>query len=142
MAAARKTTIVGFILSCIVCAVFFPAVCLLLGGSFRWWEGWVFGLWCDAMVLSMVRVQTERKQRVVTTGVYGFVRHPLYLGCLLMLLGAALLLGSICGLVIGVLAVCLLVVRIVGEERMLVNELDGYRDYRKKVTYRLIPFVW
>jgi protein-S-isoprenylcysteine O-methyltransferase Ste14 len=91
---------------------------------------------------SLVRIQAERKQRVISTGVYGFVRHPLYLGCVLMMFGAPLLLGSISGLIISVIAVVVLVIRIMGEEKMLVNELEGYEDYKKKVTYRLIPFVW
>lgn len=91
---------------------------------------------------TLVRIQTDRKQHVISTGVYGFVRHPLYLGCLLMALGAPLLLGSFYGLIIGFIAIILLIGRIIGEEKMLVNELEGYEDYKKKVKYRLIPFVW
>lgn len=91
---------------------------------------------------TLVRIQADRKQQVISTGVYGFVRHPLYLGCLLMLYGAPLLLGSITGLVIAVIALIGLVVRITGEEKMLGSELEGYQDYQQKVTYRLIPFVW
>jgi protein-S-isoprenylcysteine O-methyltransferase Ste14 len=89
-----------------------------------------------------VRIQTERKQHVVSTGVYGFVRHPLYLGCLLMLLGAPLLLGSVWGLVISVIGIVVLIARILGEEKMLVDELEGYGEYKTKVKYRLVPFVW
>jgi len=59
-----------------------------------------------------------------------------------MLLGAPLLLGSIYGLIIALIAVFVLTSRIIGEEKMLVNELEGYEDYKKKVTYRLLPFVW
>lgn len=66
----------------------------------------------------------------------------MYLGCLLMVLGAPLLLGSFYGLIIGFIAIVLLIGRIIGEEKMLVNELEGYEDYKKKVKYRLIPFVW
>ena len=90
----------------------------------------------------LVRIQSERKQRVVTTGVYGFVRHPMYLGATLMFLGAPLLLGSLWGLAVGGLLTLLLAGRIVGEERLLVDELDGYVEYRAKVRYRLVPFVW
>lgn len=90
----------------------------------------------------LVRIQAERKQQVVSTGVYGFVRHPMYLGGILLFIGTPMLLGSIYGVVIGVLISLLLVTRIVGEERMLVKELDGYADYRKKVKYRLIPLIW
>lgn len=89
-----------------------------------------------------VRIQSERKQQVISTGVYGFVRHPLYLGCVLMMLGAPLLLGSLYGLLISLVGVAVLVIRILGEERMLAEELEGYEAYKKKVTYRLIPLVW
>ena len=96
----------------------------------------------NTFLSTMVRIQTDRKQQVISTGVYSFVRHPLYLGVLLMLFGAPLLLGSIFGEIIGLIAVVVLVGRIIGEEKMLVNELEGYEDYKKKVKYRLIPFVW
>jgi protein-S-isoprenylcysteine O-methyltransferase Ste14 len=59
-----------------------------------------------------------------------------------MLLGAPLLLGSIGGLVIGLIAIIVLAGRIIGEEAMLATELEGYTDYQKKVSYRLIPYVW
>ena len=91
---------------------------------------------------TLVRLQSERKHQVISTGVYGFVRHPLYLGCLLMLFGAPLLLGSLIGLLIAVIALFVLVVRIIGEEKMLADELEGYQEYKKKVTFRLIPFIW
>ncbi len=90
----------------------------------------------------LVRIQAERKQQVISSGAYGLVRHPLYLAGILMFLGAPLLLGSLYGLLIGVLMFFLLAARIVGEEKMLVNDLEGYADYRKKVKYRLIPFIW
>jgi protein-S-isoprenylcysteine O-methyltransferase Ste14 len=91
---------------------------------------------------TLVRIQTDRKQRVISTGVYGFVRHPLYLGCLLMTLRAPLLLGSLYGFIIGFIGVIAVVGRIIGEENMLVNELEGYEEYKKKIKYRLVPFVW
>ena len=89
-----------------------------------------------------VRIQTERKQQVVSTGVYEFVRHPMYLGGILYLIGAPLLLGSKYGLILGVLMVIFILVRIIGEEKALVEELEGYGDYKKRVRYRLIPFIW
>ena len=90
----------------------------------------------------LVRIQSERKQKVISTGVYGFVRHPMYLGSILLFEGTPLLLGSSYGLIIGMILILLMVGRILGEEKMLVNELEGYEDYKKKVRYRLIPFVW
>jgi protein-S-isoprenylcysteine O-methyltransferase Ste14 len=90
---------------------------------------------------TLVRIQAERGQRVISSGVYSFVRHPLYLGCLLMLFGAPLL-GSVYGLLIAVISLVGLVGRIVGEEGTLVRELEGYEAYRRKVRYRLLPFIW
>jgi protein-S-isoprenylcysteine O-methyltransferase Ste14 len=96
----------------------------------------------NPFVSPLVRIQAERKQRVVSTGVYGFVRHPMYLGAILMMLGVPLLLGSCWGILVGGALTLLLAARIVGEENMLTRELDGYEDYKKKVKYRLVPFVW
>lgn len=91
---------------------------------------------------TLVRIQTERQQQVVSTGVYAFVRHPMYLGAILMSIGTPVLLGSNYGILIGVIVSLLIIVRIIGEEQMLVEELPGYADYRQKVQYRLIPLVW
>ena len=90
----------------------------------------------------LVRVQSERDQTVITNGVYGFVRHPMYLGGALLFIGAPMLMGSLYGLILGVLLTILLAARSVGEEKMMAAELKGYDTYRKKVKYRLIPFIW
>lgn len=90
----------------------------------------------------LVRIQSDRQQRVIDTGVYGFVRHPMYLGAVLMFVGGALLRGSIVGLLLGFALVLVLVLRIFGEESLLARDLDGYTAYRGKVRYRLIPHVW
>jgi protein-S-isoprenylcysteine O-methyltransferase Ste14 len=111
---------------------------LLLGAAF-----FLFRSFRDNTFLSpLVRVQAERKQQVVSTGVYGFVRHPMYLGASLMFLGGPLLLGSRAGIAAGLALVLLLVVRIGGEETLLVRDLAGYDAYRAKVRYRLVPGVW
>ena len=90
----------------------------------------------------LVRIQEERKQKVVSTGVYGFVRHPMYLGAVLMLIGAPLLMGSTYGIIIGIAVTLLLMGRIIGEEKMLSKELAGYVEYKEKVRYRLFPYIW
>ena len=90
----------------------------------------------------LVRIQKERKQKVVSTGVYGIVRHPMYLGGILLFIGTPLLLGSFYGIIIGILVSLFVIGRIFGEEKVLVNELEGYEEYKKKVKYRLIPYVW
>lgn len=103
----------------------------------------MFRAFYDNTFLSpLIRIQKERKQHVVSTGVYGYVRHPMYLGAVLMFLATPLLLGSFYGLFIGLLLVVLIIVRLLGEEAMLVEELDGYKAYKKKVKYRLFPHIW
>lgn len=96
----------------------------------------------NTFLSARVRIQSERKQRVITTGVYGFVRHPLYLGVTLMMFGATLLAGSVYSMIISLIGSLALTGRIIGEEKMLVEELEGYEEYKQKVKYRLIPFVW
>ena len=107
-------------------------VAFLIGSFFLFFRSYT-----DNTFLSpLVRIQEERKQQVVSTGVYGFVRHPMYLGGILMFLGAPLLLGSLYGILAGLALTVLLMARIVGEEKMLERELDGYREYMQKVRYR------
>jgi len=111
---------------------------LLIVSSF-----FLFRAFSDNTFLSpLVRIQSERKHRVVSTGVYGFVRHPMYLGAAALFTGASLLLGSFYGFLTGLLITFLLMARIIGEEKMLAEELEGYTEYRQKVKYRLIPFIW
>jgi len=91
---------------------------------------------------ALVRIQTERKQRVIDTGVYSIIRHPMYLGGTLMFVGAPMMLSSLYGIIAGLALSLLFVGRIFGEEKMLDEELEGYKAYKNKVRYRLIPFVW
>jgi protein-S-isoprenylcysteine O-methyltransferase Ste14 len=87
-------------------------------------------------------ITVEADQRVVSTGVYGLVRHPMYVGALIMMLGTPLALDSYWGLLATILAVPILALRIEDEEKMLRQELDGYDEYTQKVLYRLVPGVW
>ena len=87
-------------------------------------------------------VEVQENQTVITTGLYGIVRHPMYLATLLMFLPLPLILGSLWGLVPFAVYPVLLVVRIFDEEKLLCKELSGYVAYQKSVRYRLIPFVW
>ncbi|MFA5032235.1 MAG: isoprenylcysteine carboxylmethyltransferase family protein [bacterium] len=112
---------------------------IALAGSFFFF----FRSYADNTFLSaLVRIQKERKQKVVSTGVYGFVRHPMYLGGILLFIGTPMLLGSKYGILLGVMVTFLLAGRITGEEKMLVDELEGYAEYRKKVKYRLMRGIW
>jgi protein-S-isoprenylcysteine O-methyltransferase Ste14 len=91
---------------------------------------------------ALVRVQTERGHRVISTGVYGWVRHPMYLGATLMFVGGPLVTGAASALAAGLALSGLLAVRSLDEEALLSRELPGYAEYRRRVRYRLIPFVW
>ena len=90
----------------------------------------------------LARVQRDRGQKVISTGPYAIIRHPMYFAFLPFMVGTPLMLGSWFGAVFGVLYMLLVARRAVLEERMLVDSLEGYREYKEKVRYRLIPYVW
>jgi len=87
-------------------------------------------------------ITVEADQKVVSTGLYGLVRHPMYVGTLIMMIGTPLALDSYWGLVAIALALPVLAARIDDEEKMLRQELAGYEEYTEKVHYRLVPGVW
>jgi protein-S-isoprenylcysteine O-methyltransferase Ste14 len=87
-------------------------------------------------------ITVEAEQTVVSTGLYGLVRHPMYAFALIMIAGMPLALDSYWGLVTLVPAVAVLAYRITDEEKMLRQELDGYSAYTQEVHYRLVPGVW
>jgi protein-S-isoprenylcysteine O-methyltransferase Ste14 len=87
-------------------------------------------------------VQVEAGQTVVSTGLYGLVRHPMYTGNVIMMLGIPLALGSYWGLVFVVPGLVVLASRIRDEEKLLQQDLDGYREYSQKVRHRLVPAIW
>ncbi len=87
-------------------------------------------------------VEIQQNQKLVSTGLYGVVRHPMYLATLLMFLPLPLILGSFWGLVPFALYPVLLIIRIRNEEQVLTEGLAGYAEYKTKVPWRLIPFVF
>jgi protein-S-isoprenylcysteine O-methyltransferase Ste14 len=87
-------------------------------------------------------VKIQEGQRVIDTGPYAIVRHPMYTSAIFLLIGVPLLLGSWLGLAFSALFILGLTWRTVHEERALRAELKGYEDYAARVRYRLIPFVW
>lgn len=87
-------------------------------------------------------VEVQDGQTVVSTGLYGIVRHPMYLATLFMFLPLPLILGSLWGLVPMAAYLPLIIARIVNEEKVLSDGLMGYTEYKQKVKYRLIPFIW
>jgi len=96
----------------------------------------------NSFAAPVIRIQEERGQRVITTGPYRIVRHPMYAGAILYLIGMPLLLGSWLGLLVSPLILGVLTVRIFIEEATLRRGLPGYDEYAARVRYRLIPGVW
>lgn len=87
-------------------------------------------------------IVVEDNQQLITTGLYGIVRHPMYSGTLIMMAGTPLALDSLWGLIAAAAALPALAARIADEESMLVDELAGYREYTTRVRHRLVPGVW
>jgi protein-S-isoprenylcysteine O-methyltransferase Ste14 len=130
------------------------------GGRFGWsplpvWLVWVgragmlVGIWGiyrtfreNSFGAPVVRIQTERGHKVISTGPYGIVRHPMYASALILLVSIALALNSGWGVLIALLIEYALTLRIKGEERVLREGLPGYVEYVQKVRYRLIPLIW
>lgn len=88
------------------------------------------------------RIEVQHNQRVVDTGVYGLVRHPMYLATIILFLSIPLILGSLVSLLVFLCYPYLISKRIESEEALLLQELEGYEDYTRKVKYRLIPYIW
>jgi protein-S-isoprenylcysteine O-methyltransferase Ste14 len=87
-------------------------------------------------------VQTFESQKTISTGPYALVRHPKYVGDIILIAGIPLALGSWWGLAFLVLAILALAWRILDEEKLLKNDLPGYVEYTQKVRYRLVPYLW
>ena len=104
-----------------------------------------YGLYAEVMrenaYLSRT-VEVQENQSVVTTGLYGIVRHPMYLATFLMFLPIPLILSSLWGLIPFLCYPPLIIVRILNEERVLTDGLAGYAEYKTRVRYRLLPFIW
>lgn len=135
-------------------------VAALDAGRFRWTEiplvlqgvgvlGIIpCGIWLlwvtrtNAYLSRFARIQDDRGQQVVTTGPYAYVRHPMYASIIPFILCVALILGSWLALVPGAIIAILFVIRTALEDRMLQEELPGYKEYAQRVRYRLVPGVW
>ena len=87
-------------------------------------------------------IKVEENQQIVDTGLYGIVRHPMYAATVWLFLSIPVVLGSWWSLLCFLPYVGIIAVRIIGEEKLLDSELVGYAEYKKKVKYRLIPFIW
>ena len=87
-------------------------------------------------------IQVQENQKVIDTGLYGIVRHPMYSATILLFLSIPIVLGSIFSFIIFLAYPFIIAKRIKGEEEFLEKELNGYKEYKNKVKYRLIPFIW
>ena len=104
-----------------------------------------YALYCEVMrenaYLSRT-IEVQNGQKVVDTGLYGIVRHPMYAVTIWLFLAIPVLLGSLYALLCFLPYIPVIVVRILNEEKLLSTELDGYEEYKKRVKYRLLPLIW
>jgi protein-S-isoprenylcysteine O-methyltransferase Ste14 len=87
-------------------------------------------------------IKVQEGQSVVDSGLYGIIRHPMYSATIILFLSMPLILGSLISFFVFLLYPVLIIIRIINEEKLLEKELIGYTEYKKKVKYRLIPFIW
>ncbi|MHA1167517.1 MAG: methyltransferase family protein [Candidatus Hodarchaeales archaeon] len=144
----------------VVAAIFFLALIIIAGLDYRYSWTAVPGLLVltsfaiiivsFAIITAVMKensfasktVTVQEGQKVITTGPYAIVRHPMYAGFILMILFLPLALGSYLAFFPGVVVALLIVIRIPSEEKTLLDELEGYEEYTQKVRYRLIPKIW
>ena len=107
--------------------------------------GFILGFWAmreNSYLSDMVRIQKDRGHKVCQTGPYRFVRHPMYVGVITMFFCTSLVLGSYYGLIPALLLTIIIGIRTHFEDKMLHEELPGYREYAEKTRYRIIPGIW
>jgi protein-S-isoprenylcysteine O-methyltransferase Ste14 len=119
-----------------------PAYVSVIGDLLVAFSFYVFYLVAKVNTYAAANVRVEEGQKVIDTGVYGFVRHPMYLGALFLIIGTPLALGSWGTLFLVPVFMVILYFRIVSEEKVLLRDLPGYEAYMSRVKYRLIPYVW
>ena len=102
-----------------------------------------FAIIQNEFIAPVVTIQKERGHVLRDQGLYAYIRHPLYLGLIIFFIGMGLSLDSVVGMVAGlVILLMALLPRLFIEESTLIEQLNGYRDYTKRVRYRLCPFIW
>jgi protein-S-isoprenylcysteine O-methyltransferase Ste14 len=116
-----------------------------IAGCLAFVTGWCLFSWAlieNAYFSTVVRIQDDRGQTVCTTGPYRMVRHPGYIGAIFQTIGIPFLMGSAWALIPAAVATILMIIRTQLEDRTLHEELQGYKDYAKKVRFRVIPGIW
>jgi protein-S-isoprenylcysteine O-methyltransferase Ste14 len=146
--------IIFFVYICFIALAILPPLDFRLGWSHMPWYVSIFGdflavvsfyifyLVSKVNTYAAANVRVEKGQKVISTGVYGFVRHPMYFGALFLIVGMPLALGSWWALLLIPIPVIVLYFRIANEEKVLLRELHGYKEYCVKVHWRLIPGVY
>lgn len=151
---SEQKAVIGF------SALMFLAAFIVAGLNFRFgwivltaWVSWAAAavfLLAYALYAEVLRenvwlsrtVEVQENQQVIDTGLYGVVRHPMYMSTLLLFLAMPLVLGSVLSFVITLAYIPIIAKRIRNEEQVLEAGLEGYEEYQKRVRYRMIPFVW
>jgi len=117
--------------------------CAVIAGNVLIVLGWTIILFVfRENTFTSATIEVVADQRVVSTGPYAVVRHPMYSGSLLYFLGIPIALGSWWGLLVGILMMPVFVFRLFDEEKLLARNLPGYSEYMDRLKYRLVPFVW
>ncbi len=122
-----------------------PGLLISLFGLILFIAGWCImslAMKANTFAAPVVRHQAERQQKVIDSGVYRTVRHPMYAGAILFFVGMPLWLGSYAATLLAIVPITVLAVRIVFEEQFLRRELAGYDSYTQRVRYRLVPYLW
>ena len=119
-----------------------PTGVVLLGDLLVVLGLWIVFLTFQANTYASAAIETRAGQSVVSTGPYSVVRHPMYAGALVMLLGTPLALGSWWGLAPFLILLLTIIWRLLDEERFLARDLPGYEAYRARVRHRLVPYTW
>lgn len=110
-------------------------LCVILGLLF------VFYVFKENTFTSAI-IEVDNQQKVISTGPYSIIRHPMYAGALIMLFGIPIALGSWWGVLAVIPITIIIIIRLLEEEKFLTKNLKGYEEYKNKVKYRLVPFMW
>jgi protein-S-isoprenylcysteine O-methyltransferase Ste14 len=151
---STQKVVMAFLFAACIVLVVVPPLDVRFGWSLMTWQVSIIG---DALVAlsfyifylvskvntyAAANVRVEEGQKVVSDGMYGYVRHPMYFGALFLFIGTPLALGSLWTLAFVPVFLPLLIARILNEEQVLERGLPGYGEYRHRVRHRLIPWVW
>jgi len=115
-------------------------ICFLLVTASFIWISWIMKE--NTYLSRFVEIQEDRGHKVITTGPYRFVRHPMYIGATILLLALPVALGSLYALIPAAFCIIIMIIRTSLEDKTLHRELDGYVEYAQKTKYRLLPGIW